>query len=116
MTIVTNTLPDGSERPIASGTMVGQAKYLHAVVLAAHGHLKRHGVACAYRDDVLRASIGPRTASIGDVAWMVEDFDQLDVHPDLVGQALAAMALDELGIEHDLHGHGLTIAVRGVRP
>lgn len=52
----------------------------------------------------------------GDVPAILEGFVELDVEPALVAQAVAAMTLDHFGIEHELGGHGLTLAVCGVRP
>lgn len=96
--------------------MTPRQPQLFATLISLHARLGKHGVFGVFQEDTLKYSDGPVVFELGDVTAIVADFADLGVKPDRIADALAAMALDHFGIEHEYGDHGLTLSRWSMQP
>lgn len=89
--------------------------YTIDVVWAVRERLEPYGIVSAplHAPDGVSFSRNGHEDIVPDLLSIVADFAELGADPEHVGDAIAALVLDEFSIEHDVPSHGLTIALCG---
>lgn len=90
------------------------ASYFDTVMSLTAAVLDQHGVSHIVHAGGLNVSRahGRDAIRVRDLAAIIADFESLRTNPDLVANALAAHAMDEIGIQHSIPSVGLTICVK----
>lgn len=86
--------------------------YFDTVMAATAAVLKQNGMSHIIHAGGLNVSRVVKSTRIRDIAAVVADFEALRTRPDLVANALAAHAMDEISIPHSIPRMGLTIRVK----
>ena len=86
--------------------------YFDTVMSHTAAVLKANGMSHIIHAGGMNVSRGVKSMRIRDIAGVVTDFEALRTRPDLVADALAAHAMDEIGIKHSIPSVGLTIKIK----
>jgi hypothetical protein len=86
--------------------------YSETVLRLAGEVLQRHRVKSIVHAGGFNTSRPGCARRIPDIAAIIADFERIEARVDLVADAIAAHALDEMGIKHSISSHGLRLQIR----